>query len=175
MLRILLPCCAALAALTLFLQEDAMRSPDPASGSTAQRLSDAGPEEQARAAPIVGGRGGGDRRQAALGPVPSPVSAAENPAPAAPTDSREEARGRRTVSTAFVMVGPDGHLTVELRDRRVLVLRDVVMRPRDYCGDQVLGGKAGARYCGTYAEVAAARPGGAPAAEKPVRSGSHFR
>jgi hypothetical protein len=67
------------------------------------------------------------------------------------------------LSTAFVMVGPDGHLTVELRTGHVLVLRDVVMRPKDYCGVQVLGGPAGKRYCGGYAEVAAARPGGAPA------------
>jgi hypothetical protein len=71
------------------------------------------------------------------------------------------------LSTAFVMVGPDGHLTVELRNGRVLILRDVVMRPKDYCGVQVLGGPAGARYCSGYAEVAAARPGGAPAAEAP--------
>jgi hypothetical protein len=78
-------------------------------------------------------------------------------------DSPEEAEGRRTLSTAFVMVGPDGHLTVELRSGRVLVLREVTMRPKDYCGAQVLGGRAGSRYCGGYAEVAAARPGGAPA------------
>jgi hypothetical protein len=60
------------------------------------------------------------------------------------------------------MVGPDGHLTVELRDGRAMVLRDVVMRPRDYCGVQVLGGLAGKRYCGGYGDVAAARPGGGP-------------
>ncbi|HEV7660425.1 MAG TPA: hypothetical protein VGO55_11320 [Allosphingosinicella sp.] len=71
------------------------------------------------------------------------------------------------MSTAFVWVGPDGHLTVELRDGRAIVLRDVVMRPRDYCGVQVLGGSAGTRYCGGYGDVAAARPGGAPAAEIP--------
>jgi hypothetical protein len=67
------------------------------------------------------------------------------------------------LSTAFVRIGPDGHLTVERRDGRVLVLRDVVMRRKDYCGVQVLGASAGAKYCGGYAEVAAARPGGAPA------------
>jgi hypothetical protein len=71
------------------------------------------------------------------------------------------------LSTAFVMVGPDGRLAVELRDGRVLVLRNVVMGPRDYCGVQILGGKAGGQYCGGYAEVAAARPGGAPDPEKP--------
>ena len=66
------------------------------------------------------------------------------------------------MSTAFVRVGPDGHLTVELRNGREMVLRDVVMRPRDYCGVQVLGGSAGKRYCGGYGDVAAARPGGGP-------------
>lgn len=74
-------------------------------------------------------------------------------------DSPAEARGRRILSTAFVRVGADGQLTVELHDGRVLVLRDVVMRPRDYCGVQVAGDPARARYCGGYAEVAAARPG----------------
>jgi hypothetical protein len=64
-------------------------------------------------------------------------------------------------------VGPDGHLTVELRDGRVLVLRNLVMRPKDYCGMQVAGGPARAKYCGGYAEVAAARPGGAPALNQP--------
>jgi hypothetical protein len=64
-------------------------------------------------------------------------------------------------------MGPDGHLTVELRDGRAMVLRDVVMRPRDFCGVQVLGDSAGAKYCGGYGEVAAARPGGAPAPDAP--------
>jgi hypothetical protein len=61
------------------------------------------------------------------------------------------------------MVGPDGHLTVELRSGRTMVLRDVVMRPRDFCGVQVLGGSPGTRYCGGYGDIAAARPGGVPA------------
>jgi hypothetical protein len=97
-----------------------------------------------------------------MGAVPVPVSA-ENSAPASPADAPAEADGRRTLSTAFVRVGPDGHLTVELRSGSVIVLRDVVMRATDYCGVQVLPGPAGERYCGGYAEVAAARPGGAPA------------
>lgn len=118
-------------------------------------------------------RATGDRERAALGPIPESVSVAENPLPSARPDSRVEAQGRRTLSTAFVRVGPDGHLTVELRNGRVLVLRDVVMRPRDYCGVQVLGVKAGAQYCGGYAEVAAARPGGgAPAPEEPEPASS---
>jgi hypothetical protein len=66
-----------------------------------------------------------------------------------------------------VQVGPDGRLVVELRDGRVLVLRDVAMRPKDYCGVQMLGGKAGGRYCGGYAEVAAARPGASPVPRQP--------
>ncbi len=77
------------------------------------------------------------------------------------TDSPAEALGRRTLSTAFVRIGPDGHLTVELRDGRVVVLRDVVMRAKDYCGVPVAGDAAGAKYCGGYADVAAARPGAA--------------
>ena len=71
------------------------------------------------------------------------------------------------MSTAFVMVGPDGHLTVELRNGRVLVLRNVVMHRKNYCGAQMRGGKAGAQYCGGYSEVAAAHPGGGPAREEP--------
>jgi hypothetical protein len=59
-------------------------------------------------------------------------------------------------------------MMVELHDGRVLALRDVVMRPRDYCGVQVAGDPARARYCGGYAEVAAARPGGAQAVSNAV-------
>ncbi|WP_299429127.1 hypothetical protein [Sphingomonas bacterium] len=75
--------------------------------------------------------------------------------------------GRRILSTAFVRVGPGGHLTVELRDGRLLVLRDVVMRAKDYCGVQAAGDPARAKYCGGYAEVAAARPGLAPTLGQP--------
>jgi hypothetical protein len=77
------------------------------------------------------------------------------------SDDAAEARGRTTLTTAFVRVGPDNQLTVELRDGRSLVLRDVQMRPKDYCGWAVSGGGAAARHCGGYAEVVAARPGGA--------------
>jgi hypothetical protein len=97
---------------------------------------------------------------------PSPVSetnaAAESPASAPSADSPAQAQGRRILSAAFVRVGPDGHLTVELSDGRAMVLRDVVMRPADFCGVQALGGSAGKRYCGGYGDVAAARPGGGP-------------
>ena len=139
-----------------------MQSPSPDPGTTAQGSSEAGSDGQASGAPNPTKQGAGDEERAALGPIPEPVPAAENPVPALPADSPAEAQGRRTLSTAFVMVGPDGHLTVELRNGHVLVLRNVVMRRKDYCGVQVLGGPAGARYCGGYAEVAAARPGGAP-------------
>ena len=94
-------------------------------------------------------------------------------APGPLTDSPVEALGRRILSTAFVRVGPDGHLTVELRNGSVVVLRDVIMRPKDYCGLQVPGDRARARYCGGYAEVAAARPGGAPAPDQPVSAASN--
>jgi hypothetical protein len=63
-------------------------------------------------------------------------------------------------------MGPDGRLTVELRNGRMIVLRDVVMRPKDFCGVQVFGGGAGAKFCGGYVEVTGARPGGAPAPEE---------
>lgn len=112
----------------------------------------------------------------AVMPSPSPISGniASGPGGIAPqaqapteqassADSPAAALGRRTLSTAFVRVGPDGHLTVDLQDGRALVLRDVVMRPKDYCGVQL----SGKRYCGGYAEVAAARPGGAPPAGQP--------
>ena len=105
-------------------------------------------------------------------PSPVPETAAgesreTNTAPAPRADSPAEAQGRRTLSTAFVMVGPDGHLTVELLSGRAMVLRDVVMRPTDFCGVQVLDGSAGKRYCGGYGDIAAARPGGGPAPGAP--------
>lgn len=46
-----------------------------------------------------------------------------------------------------------------LGNGRVLMLRNVVMRRKDYCGLRVNGDKAGTHYCGRYADVAAARPG----------------
>jgi hypothetical protein len=101
-------------------------------------------------------------------PIPEPVSAAQNPALGGRPDSPAEAEGRRILSTAFVRVGPDGYLTVELHDGRVLVLRDVVMRRRDYCGTRMPGGEKGAQYCGGYADVASARPGGGPSTQEPV-------
>jgi len=117
--------------------------------------------------PVTAERESSEKHMESQGSIPEPVSAAEKSAPARPADSPAEAQGRRTLSTAFVRIGPGGHLTVELRDGRAIVLRDVVMRARDYCGVQVLGGSAGSRYCGGYGDVAAARPGGAPALDEP--------
>lgn len=154
-----LPMSAALVACAPSPPETAMRPTSPVSGTTA-------PGPSAQAMPPA---------QAMQGPIPVPVSAAGSPAPARPGDVSAtppaslpaQAEGRRTLSTAFVRIGPDGQLTVERRDGRVLVLRDVVMRPKDYCGVQVVGPAAGVRYCGRYDEVVAARPGGMPAPEEP--------
>lgn len=85
-------------------------------------------------------------------PTATPVS---GPKPGPLTDTPAEALGRRTLSTAFVRLGAGEVLTVELHDGRVLALRDVVMRAKDYCGVLVEGGK----FCGGYAAVAAARAG----------------
>ena len=145
-----------------------MHSPSPDPATDARGSGEAGPDGRASGAPDPAGQVSGHPVRAAQGPVREPVSAAENPLPAVPADSPAEAEGRRTLSTAFVMVGPDGRLVVELRNGRVLILRNVVMRRKDYCGVQVLGGKAGGQYCGGYAEVAAARPGAAPAPEEPA-------
>jgi hypothetical protein len=137
MLCLLPPCIAALVACNPPPKEATMRNPSP------------------------------DRAQAAPASRPEPASAADNPVSAPRADSPAEAQGRRTLSTAFVRVGPDGHLTVELRSGRTMVLRDVVMRPREYCGVEVLAGSAGTRYCGGYGDIAAARPGGAPSPGAP--------
>lgn len=106
--------------------------------------------------------------QKAAMPSPSassgtPIRGSSEPSPTGDRpDWPEGAQGRRILSTAFVRMGPDGHMTVELRDGRVLVLHNVVMNPTDYCGMQGVGDAAGTKYCGGYTEVAAARPGGAP-------------
>ncbi len=85
-----------------------------------------------------------------------------------PIANRADA-GRRILSTAFVRVGPDNVLTIELRTGAVLALRNVTMRPRSFCGERVeAGGAPGRRTCGGYADVAAARPGPARAFAEPV-------
>ena len=144
MLRILLsistlPISSMLIACTPSPQKAAMPSPDHFSGTTV---------------PSSSGRGVGN---------PEPEAIAKKSAPGPLGDSPAEAQGRRILSTAFVRLGAGGHLTVELHNGHVLALRDVVMRARDYCGVQVADDPARAKYCGGYAEVAAARPGGAQA------------
>ena len=59
-------------------------------------------------------------------------------------------------------------MTVELLNGRVMVLRDVIMGPKDYCGVHVASDSARTQYCGGYAEVAAARPGGGEQLETAV-------
>jgi len=118
---------------------------------------------------------GPETGRAAQGPMPAPVSAAANPlpppSPPAYVDSPAEARGRRVLSTAFVRVGPDGQLTVALRDGRRLTLRDVAMGRETYCGRYVSSDRAGKRFCGGYADVVAAGPGDVPpAAADPAQS-----
>lgn len=180
MLRILLLCFTAFAACTPSPQDAAMRKSSPDPETIMPGSSEARSEDWPLAAADPTGQDAGDRAHAAQGPIPEPISAAENPvsipAPAIPADVPAEALGRRIVSTAFVMVGPDGHLTVELRNGHVLVLRNVVMRSYDYCGLHVAGGTNGMKYCGEYADVVAARPGGLtalvepePAASNPVK------
>lgn len=149
MLRILLsvssiPISSMLIACTPSPQKAAMPSPSHFSGTNVESSS---------------GRGVG---------APEPEAIAKKSAPGPLGDSPTEAQGRLILSTAFVRLGPGGHLTVELRNGRVLALRDVVMRARDYCGVQVAGDPARAKYCGGYAEVAAARPGGAQAVSNAV-------
>lgn len=142
-----------------------MRGSSSKSKITVEGSSQATSGVQASRGPGSTELGAADQSRAPSGPIVQPVSEAKNLAPGRRADSPAEAEGRRTLSTAFVMVGPDGHLTVELRNGRALVLRNVVMRPRDYCGAQIVGGQAGKQYCGGYAEVAAARPGGGPPIE----------
>ena len=157
-----------------------MRKSSPVPGTITPGSNAARPEGRGPVASDPTGQDAGNLTQAAQGPVPEPVSAADNPvsipAPAIPAVVPAEVLGRRIVSTAFVMVGPDGHLTVELRNGQVLVLRNVDMRPRDYCGLHVASGPDGMKYCGGYADVVAARPGGltiivepGPATSNPVK------
>ena len=136
-----------------------MRSPSPVQETSADQARAATTRVPGVAAPGSTERVAGDRAHAAGETVPERTAAA--PAPVARADSADEARGRRTLSTAFVRVGADGYLTVELRSGQTMVLRNVVMGPVEYCG-QVLGASGKSRYCGGYGEVSAARPGGGP-------------
>ncbi len=90
-------------------------------------------------------------------PNTGPSTAPSKPT-AAQSDTPEEARGRRILSTAYVRIGPDGYLSIDLRDGRALVLSGVIMGRKDYCGRS----PDGTNVCRGYADVAAARPGGGP-------------
>jgi hypothetical protein len=151
MRRIMPPLSAALAACAPPPQEALVRGP----GTTAD--------------------GGAPAQATVQAPVPKPVSAATNTHPGPLTDSDAEAHGRRIVSTAFVRISPDGQLFVELRDARVLVLRDVTMGATEFCGMQAaddVQGTTGKRQCHGYAEVVAARSGDTLAGGTPVPAGS---
>jgi len=162
MLRIFLPF-AAFAACTPSPQDAVMHNSSLVPATAAPGLGETIPDSQNPVVTRPDGRNVAAAAQAAQGPIPVPVSAAENPVSAKLPDSPAEAQGRRLLSTAFVKIGPDGHLTVELRDGRILVLRNVIMRPKDYCGAVPRGTK----YCGGYADIAAARPGGLAAFVEP--------
>lgn len=92
----------------------------------------------------------------------SPAAATIDTTPAAAVSTDAQAVGRRTLSTAFVRVGPDGYLTIEEHGGRTLVLRDVTMGKHDYCGIQTLPDGTTTKLCAAYGDVAAARAGGDP-------------
>lgn len=168
MLRIFFSCFWALAACMPSVHDAAMRKSSHIPPTTAQGSRAVISEGERPAASSSTGQHADNRGHAAQGLIPGPISAAENSvAPVGrPVELPADAFGRRMLSTAFVRVGPDGHLTVELRNGRLLVLRNVVMRPKKYCGEHVIGGGAGEQYCGRYADVATARAGGLPAHEE---------
>ena len=177
MLRLLLPLLGALAACAPSPQDAAMRSNSPVSETDTRNASNvdesAAPDYQPPVTLKRSGNGGPNPELAAQAPIPEAVSAAENRLLAGPVDAPTAAQGRRTLSAAFVMVGPDGHLTIELRDGRMLVLRDVTMRPHDFCGVAARGGTPKGRYCGGYADVIAARPGGGQIVDEPPSATSN--
>lgn len=102
-------------------------------------------------------------KAAAVAAEPSaPVATAPATPPFGPSSPRSrEAEGRRILSTAFVRIGPGGHILVQERDGAPRLLRDVTMRARAYCGWLVSGGVIDQLYCGKYANIIAARPGDA--------------
>ncbi len=150
-----------------------MPSPSADSGNVFQGSNSSSPAADYSDASNVSGRDLRDGGPIDLEPPQASGAVTKNAAIDRVADSPEAAAGRRTLSTAFVRVGPDGHLTVELRNGRVLVLRDVVMRPNVFCGLQVLGGPVGVKYCEDYAQVASANPGGAPATDGPDAAASN--
>lgn len=163
MLRIFLPVFAAFAACTPSPQDAVMHNSSLIPPTAAPGLSETMADGQNSVATMPDGRGDAAAVKAAQGPIPVTVSTVENPVSAKLADSSAEAQGRRLLSTAFVRIGPDGHMTVELHDGRTVILSNVVMRPKDYCGVVLHGTK----YCGGYADIAAARPGGLAVSAEP--------
>ncbi len=82
MTAILLPFAAAIAACTPSPQESAMHSSSPGPGTTAEGSTEARAQAEEGGAPKPAARNTGSPDQAVVGPVPEPVSAAENPVPA---------------------------------------------------------------------------------------------
>lgn len=152
MLRAMLMVSGAITACTPSPKEVTMQTRDAAFQSNVQRENpearSENPSNQDASNPSV----------AAQAPALEPVSAAENPAPIVPVDTPLSAKGRRVLSTAFVRLGPDGRLNVTLHDGQVLVLKNVVMRPTDYCGVWIRAGQPHVPFCGKYADVAVALP-----------------
>ena len=168
MLRIFISCSWVLAGCTPSVHDAAMRKSSHVPPTTAQGSRPIISEGEGPAASSSTGQHADNRGHDAQGLIPEPICAAENfVAPVGrPAELPADALGRRMLSAAFVRVGPDGHLTVELRSGRLLVLRNVVMRPKKYCGEYVIAGGGGEQYCGRYADVAMARAGGLPAHEE---------
>jgi hypothetical protein len=145
------------------------------------------PAERATIAAVTNGTAGNAAvTAAASAPVSNPGPVAEKLYPGtsatASEDADADAQGRRAVSTAFVRLGPGGHLLVTMRNGSELVLRDVTMEERALCGVPVAGGRgerpdagdrsdAGERQCHRYAGVAAARAVDAATGMAPVPPG----
>jgi len=137
------------------------------------------PAGRATIAAVTNGTAGNAAVTAAASePVSDPGSVAEKhyPGTSATASGNADAQGRRTVSTAFVRLGPGGHLLVTMLNGSELALRDVTMEERALCGVPVTGGRgerpdAGERQCHRYAGVAAARAVDAATGIAPVPPG----
>jgi len=110
----------------------------------------------------------------ACAPQPLESAAMTEPAPSvehAPSAVSErtpaEDHGRRLLTRALVLTGPDRRMTVQLTSGRTLLLQGVTLNPADYCGTalaeqaQPLGTCMAlrSRYCGSYGAIASAEPG----------------
>lgn len=97
-----------------------------------------------------------------------PAPSLEPPSIARPEPTPAGDQGRRLITQALVLTGPDSRMTVQLTSGRTLLLQGVAMNQSNYCGvalaEQLdpLGGCTVLQrlYCGSYSEVAYASPGG---------------